>query len=85
MKVTRKLALGEMVGFLILFTVSCASRPVISTPCYPPFVYLQTVPEPQLTGRTNADLAIYTVELLAALRLANSDKVALKAWADSQY
>jgi hypothetical protein len=45
-------------------------------------VYLQPIPEPVLTGQTNADLAAYAVELRYALKLANSDKRALQAWAE---
>jgi hypothetical protein len=47
----------------------------------PPAVYLQPVPEPELRGGTNADLADYVVRLVKALRLANSDKVKIQEWA----
>jgi hypothetical protein len=47
----------------------------------PPTVYLQAVAEPQFTGRTNADLLGWALEMREALRLANSDKKALREWA----
>jgi hypothetical protein len=47
---------------------------------YPPIVYLQDIPEPQLRGRTNADLAAYVLDLREALRQANSDKKNLRDW-----
>ena len=46
----------------------------------PPAVYLQEAPEPELKGGTNADLAQWALDLRAALRLANSDKRALREW-----
>lgn len=47
---------------------------------HPPTVYMQEIAEPKLTGKTNADIANYAVELKSALRLANSDKAALRQW-----
>lgn len=47
----------------------------------PPTVYLQEVDEPQFTGRTNADLLAWALELREALRQSNSDKAALREWA----
>jgi hypothetical protein len=44
-------------------------------------VYLEAVPEPKFTGRRNADLAAWALRLRQALRQANSDKAALRAWA----
>jgi hypothetical protein len=49
----------------------------------PPTVYLQNVAEPQFTGRTNADLLGWALEMRKALRLANSDKAALRKWAET--
>jgi hypothetical protein len=48
----------------------------------PPTVYLQAVPEPKLTGKTNGDLEQWARNLRAALRLANSDKAGIREWAD---
>jgi len=47
----------------------------------PPTVYLQEVPEPVLAGKTNGDLVAWAVDLRVPLRLANSDKKALREWA----
>jgi len=41
---------------------------------------LQEVPEPVFRGKTNSDLLNYAVSLRQALRLANSDKAALREW-----
>ena len=46
----------------------------------PPVVLLQEVPEPKMRGKTNADLLNWALELREALRLANSDKAALRKW-----
>jgi hypothetical protein len=48
----------------------------------PPVVYLEDVPEPKMRGRTNGDLLAWALELRAAVRLANSDKKALREWVD---
>jgi hypothetical protein len=61
----------------------CAPAP-IAAPCYPPVVYLQEIPEPRLQGQTNKALAAHVLDLREALRLANSDKRALKEWAENQ-
>ena len=47
-------------------------------------VYLQDVPEPVLPGKTVADLSQWALDLKAALRLANSDKRALREWLQGQ-
>ncbi len=49
----------------------------------PPAVYLQSVPEPQMRGRNNRDLANWALELRQALRQSNSDKAALRDWLTS--
>ncbi len=48
----------------------------------PPAVYLQDVPEPQMRGRTNGDLANWALELREALRQSNGDKKALREWGE---
>jgi len=58
----------------------CANTCPAARPIRPPIVYLQTIPEPQFKGKTNADLLAYTLDLRQALRLANSDKQALQEW-----
>ncbi|MDR1921535.1 MAG: hypothetical protein LBS31_07320 [Candidatus Adiutrix sp.] len=47
----------------------------------PPAVYLQSIPEPKLEGKTNGALAAWAIALREALRQANGDKAALKEWA----
>jgi hypothetical protein len=69
--------------FLTLSLASCASKPAAS-PCYPPTVYLQEVSEPIMRGNTNNDLILWTLDLREALKLANSDKKALRDWADTR-
>jgi hypothetical protein len=54
----------------------------MATPCYPPTVYLQEIPEPTLRGRTNDDFVVYVLELREALRLSNLDKRGLREWAE---
>ncbi|MGL4208288.1 MAG: Rz1-like lysis system protein LysC [Candidatus Adiutrix sp.] len=46
----------------------------------PPLIYLQEIPEPQIKTPTNGHMLNWAIELRAALRLANSDKAALRAW-----
>jgi hypothetical protein len=46
----------------------------------PPAVYLQTVPEPELKGGTNADLLDWAINLRKAVRQSNSDKRGLQKW-----
>ena len=46
----------------------------------PPAAYLQEVPEPGMTGKTIADLTQWAVELRAALKVANGDKMKLREW-----
>jgi hypothetical protein len=83
MKITKTRAYGATLASLTLFLTSCAGRSPDVSPCYPPVVYLQEVPEPLLTGPTNKALAEWTAELRAALKLANSDKAALREWAEN--
>ena len=47
-----------------------------------PAVYLQDVPEPELRGKTNGDLAAWALELREAVRMGNSDKAALREWVE---
>jgi hypothetical protein len=47
-------------------------------------VYLQDVPEPVLSGKTNNDLLVWAIELRQALSMSNLDKLALRSWAESQ-
>jgi type IV pilus biogenesis protein CpaD/CtpE len=82
MKLIKKLVNGVLILFLIAFLSSCAAKPV-TTPCYPPTIYLQEIPEPSLLGKTNHDLIIYLLDLKEAVRLSNSDKRTLQEWADS--
>ena len=48
----------------------------------PPAVYLQEVPEPRFVGQNNRHLLAWALELREALRLANSDKAALRDWSE---
>lgn len=66
---------------LSLLLTSCAKPCPPPAPMTPPVVYLQEVPEPKFTGRTNADLVYWVIELKAALTKANSDKKAIRDWA----
>lgn len=78
----KRLRLGLGWACLAPFMSSCAGL----APCppnLPPAAYLQEIPEPELKGRSNAALADWALELRKALRLANKDKAALKAWAAS--
>ncbi len=59
---------------------ACAADCPPPRPAIPPAVYLQDVPEPQMRGRTNGDLANWALEVRQALRQSNSDKAALRAW-----
>jgi hypothetical protein len=45
-------------------------------------VYLQDVPGPALSGRTNKDLAEYVLGLREALDRSNLDKFHLREWAE---
>jgi hypothetical protein len=45
-------------------------------------VYLQSVPPPEFRGSTNRDLLLYVLELRRTIDLANSDKTALRRWAE---
>ena len=65
---------------LTMFTTGCAGPCPEVRPAMPPAVYLQDVEIPRLRGRTNADLAAWSVELAAALKLSNSDKDGLRQW-----
>jgi hypothetical protein len=45
-------------------------------------VYLQSVPAPAFRGTSNSDLLYYVLDLRRAIDLANSDKAALRRWAE---
>jgi hypothetical protein len=47
-------------------------------------VFLQEVPEPVLSGKTNRDLAEWALDLKAALVRSNLDKYHLREWLDGQ-
>ena len=64
----------------MVLSAGCAKTCPAVRPIRPPIVYLQTIPEPQFKGKTNADLLAYILDLRQALRLANSDKQALQKW-----
>ena len=66
------------------FWSACAPDCPPPRPFLPPAVYLQDVPEPQMRGRTNGDLANWALELREALRQSNGDKKALREWVDGQ-
>ncbi|WP_236615091.1 hypothetical protein [Desulfovibrio sp. X2] len=48
----------------------------------PPPELLRETARPRWTGRTNADLVEYALDLAAALDACNADKAALRSWAD---
>jgi hypothetical protein len=74
-----KLILTLMLPLALL--AGCASRTIVTTtPCSPPVVWLQDVPEPVLEGHTNKDLANWALSLKEALRRANLDKSHLREW-----
>ena len=82
MKIIQRLALGLAVICLIASLTACAKPCPPARPMLPPVVYLQDEPEPKLTGKSNADLANWAIELREAVRQSNSDKAALREWAD---
>lgn len=76
-----------MTGLLLisplLWSSGCADKAATcppARPAIPPAILLQEVPEPVFRGKTNSDLLNYAVSLRQALRLANSDKAALREW-----
>jgi hypothetical protein len=75
-----KIILTCIFGAILL---GCAAKGPEVAPCFPPVVYLQDVPEPALRGQTNQEMLLYMLDLKDALYLANSDKKALRKWADS--
>lgn len=67
---------------LILLT-ACSQSPVTKTesiPVYAPDSMMQNITEPAYTGTTNRDHLNYTIALRAALRQANAQLEALRAW-----
>ena len=80
-KITNIAGFGLTVLCLTMFLSGCGSKPCPEfKSCSVPVVYLQHVPEPRLNGRTNADLAAWSLNLLRALRQANNDKAGLREW-----
>ena len=74
------LKLGLMSCALCLCLTACAKCPP-ARPMLPPTVYLQEVEEPKFVGQSNRHLLAWALEMREALRLANSDKKALREWA----
>jgi len=75
--------LGLMLLCLMLLGSGCANKECPpARPMLPPTVLMQEVPEPRFTGRTNADLLTWSLELRQALRLANADKMEMRRWID---
>jgi hypothetical protein len=81
MKITKRLVIGALASFQILFLTNCASKttPVTYT-CNPPSVYLQNIDEPMIEGKTNKDLVEYIVKLREVIRQCNLDKLHLREW-----
>lgn len=82
---TRRLALG-LLSLCLLPCAACSARPTIVTVpvverLTPPPELLRETARPRWTGRTNADLVEYALDLAAALDACNADKAALRAWA----
>jgi hypothetical protein len=76
--------IGAIFASLIPFTPGCAAPVAEISPCFPPAVYLKPLPEPTLAGPTDKALAEErAIELMAAPRLANSGKEALREWAEA--
>ena len=66
MRTMNRAALGLMLTCLALCLTGCGNKQC--PPCrpnLPPAVYLETVPEPRLRGKSNAALAEWAVELVA--------------------
>lgn len=77
------LKIGLTLCVLMACSTACSAKPCPpARPMPPPAVLLQEVPEPRLRGRTNGDLLSWSLDLREALRLANSDKAALREWAN---
>jgi hypothetical protein len=62
---------------LLLPLSGCTTAPKVVAP---PSEYMQATPEPSPTGRTNAALAQYTLDLKDSLYRCNADKAALRDW-----
>jgi hypothetical protein len=81
-KKLKSIVAATLVSLPLIALPGCAGRPMTTAmaPCAPPVVYLQDVPEPTLTGKTNKDLADYVLGLREALRRSNLDKSRLREW-----
>ena len=78
----RKLALGLTALALTACLSACGGKPCPpARPMLPPAVLMQDVPEPEMRGRTNGDLLAWALELENAVKMGNSDKRALREWA----
>ena len=74
--------IGLVFVFLLLFS-GCAGavREVVRVEVLtPPTVLMMETPMPEIRGETNGDLMRWALELRAALRMANTDKAAARAW-----
>ena len=79
----RKLGLGLTALALTVCLSACGGKSCPpARPMMPPADYLQDVPEPELRGKTNGDLAAWALELREAVRMGNSDKAALREWVE---
>lgn len=88
-KAPGRLRKAPVLGLMILcLTLCCACstrerllRQVEVQRLTPPSLLLRDTPTPAWSGHTNRDLLNFTLALRAALRNANADKAALRAWA----
>ena len=76
------LKLGLTLLALTALLSACSNKCPPARPMTPPVVYLQDVTEPRFSGKTNADLVNWALEVREALRQANSDKAALRQWVE---
>ncbi|MDL2226987.1 hypothetical protein LJB86_04955 [Deltaproteobacteria bacterium OttesenSCG-928-M10] len=68
-----------------MWLTACSPKPCPpARPLAPPAAFMQTVPEPACTIKTNGDLVDCLVETRHALRLANRHALALRQWAEGQ-
>lgn len=72
-----------LIGLLLLFQAACTTlspEPQVLQ-SRPDPAWTAEVPEPQLLGRTNADLASWAKALREALAIANAQLRAIREWA----